>query len=75
MDFDQPAGITWEQTVGAVQIAIDSIRAGDIDEVEVERTWAEGDTEEGFRLVLRRDTIGRHEAEKVDAALRELGER
>lgn len=64
----------WDQLMGTVYMAIDSIKNGDIDEAEIVREWdnLEDDTREGFQLVLRRDVLGRHEASKVDEALEGL---
>lgn len=42
VDFDQPVGITWEQTSGAIQLAVDAIKRGDIDEADAEVTMPFG---------------------------------
>jgi hypothetical protein len=60
MDFDQ--------VVGVITMAIDAIRRGDIDEVQIMREWSDhrDETTEGFHLVLTRDVIARHESERLD---------
>ena len=60
MDFDQ--------VVGVMTMAIDAIKRGDIDEVQIVREWSDHseETTEGFQLILARDVIGRYESERLD---------
>jgi hypothetical protein len=60
--------------LSTLYIALDALKNGDLDEAEIVREWSDydSDTSEAFQLVLRRDVIGRHEAEKVDQVLEEL---
>ncbi len=51
--------MNFEQLMGTLQIAVDSIKRGDIDEAEVARTWDDEDTSETVHIVLRRDVVGR----------------
>jgi hypothetical protein len=64
MDFDQ--------VVGVITMAIDAIRRGDIDEVQIMREWSDHreETTEGFQLVLTKDVIARHESERLDEVIK-----
>jgi hypothetical protein len=64
MDFDQ--------VVGVITMAIDAIKRGDIDEVQIMREWSDHaeETTEGFQLILTRDVIARHESERLDDVIK-----
>jgi hypothetical protein len=64
MDFDQ--------VVGVITMALDAIRRGDIDEVQIMREWSDHreETTEGFQLVLTKDVIARHESERLDDVIK-----
>jgi hypothetical protein len=52
-------------------MALDAIKNGDIDEVQILREWSDltEETSEGFQLILTRDVIGRHETDRLDDVL------
>ena len=46
--------ISWEQTVGAIQIAVDSVKRGDIDQAEITRQIEDDESQEVFRFAVMR---------------------
>ena len=49
--------ISWDQTVGALQIAIDSVKRGDIDQAEITRQIEDDDSQEVFRFAVMRSPV------------------
>ena len=65
----------YEQFVGMFYAGMDAIKRGDIDHVDLSRTWENEDgVAEGVAVSMDRDVTGRHEVEKLDVMLAELKE-
>lgn len=66
----------YQELMNTLYMAIDSLRNGDVDEIEIvrETTDMREDRTEGFQLILRRDVLGRREAQKLEETLESLRE-
>jgi hypothetical protein len=63
--------VDWENFVSTYYMAVDALRNGDVDEVQIIREWSdhEEETTEGFQMILTRDTIARQEIDRLDETI------